>query len=75
MSFGLYSCWQYGCTSQLASDKQYRLQAQLAHVVSRIEIIFLFFYTIFYVSAIHKSPFDNLFSNLLSCFYARIIFL
>lgn len=37
------SCWQYGCTPQLASDKQYRLQAQLAHVVSRIDILFYFF--------------------------------
>lgn len=36
------SCWQYGCTPQLASDKQYRLQAQLAHVVSRIDILFYF---------------------------------
>lgn len=38
------SCWQYGCTPQLASDKQYRLQAQLAHVVSRIDILFYFFF-------------------------------
>lgn len=38
------SCWQYGCTSQLASDKQYRLQAQLAHVVSRIDLLFYFFF-------------------------------
>ena len=35
--FTVFMCWQFGCTSQFASDKQYRLQAQLADVVSRIE--------------------------------------
>jgi len=53
------SCWQYGCTPQLASDKQYRLQAQLAHVVSRIDILFYFFkYTTFILSVFRTtSPF------------------
>lgn len=44
MCLVICSCWQYGCTPQLASDKQYRLQAQLAHVVSRIDILFYFFF-------------------------------
>lgn len=43
----MFMFWQYGCTSQLASDKQYRLQAQLAHVVSRIDILFYFSFLIY----------------------------
>lgn len=69
------SCWQYGCTSQLASDKQYRLQAQLAHVVSRIDILFiyLFFNTQYYfvcVLSIYSTPCSLIFFQtiiLISC--------